>query len=1382
MTPRVRIGVYAGASLNTYAAQPMGHDATAAPAAFEWMLSSSKDFLATRVSYKLQLTGPSVTVQTACSTSLVAVHAACQALRAGECEIAVAGGVSVTVPPAGTCITRTGSPRPTVTVGRSMRRAAGTVAGNGVGVVVLKPLLTARADGDHIHAVIRGTAINNDGADKVGFTAPSVHGQAAVIAAAQRAAGVAPETIGYVEAHGTGTPLGDPIEVAALRQVFGDGLGPATCGLGSVKGNVGHLDAAAGVTGLIKTVLALERGAIPPSLHFTEPHPELNLGPFFVPTATTPWPSREDGPRRAGVSSFGMGGTNAHVILEAPDSAECSAEAEPARPWQIVPVSGHTPEAVAAAAHQLAMALESPGAAPLADAAFTAQLGRATLPYRRVAVATSGSDAARALRGAPTARRATRPPLVWLFPGQGTVVRGQGAELDATEPVFRRELDACAAVVAPLLGGDMRSELYDTHTTSLDPVWTQVGLVAIELGLAALWRSWGLQPTAVLGHSVGELAAAVVAGVLTREAALILTVRRAQLMATARGGGMLAVMADRDALAAQLGDGVTLAAVNGPRQTVVAGSETAVVLFGEQLTAAGIAWKRLPTTGAFHSPLMEHVVAPLTAAANTFTHQPPQRLWISSVTAAPLSLVDPDYWGRQVVAPVLWHDAMMAARHVVGDTPVWLEVGPGHTLTHLARAGTGAAAVASLAERDSGAAITRALGNLWVAGCAPDWAAYHAGERRRRVALPTYPFQRQRYWLASAGATAADFGGGTSGKTRDASRWFYVPSWSREAVRGQVRPTLPRRVLLFADPTDLSAHVSARLQERGCQVVRIEPGATFGRQDRGYVVNPDDPGQCRALIAELGLNPADPTGVLHLWALGAAASNVDAGTTSIFEGLPGVLHAVQAILSAGVRVASCLVATADAQDVTGDEAIDPGQASITGLLRVAALEHPELHCRSIDVSLASGREEKRAIGRALADELLSGAEDLSVALRGRHRWVAKIVPRPLPVPSSSPRLLRPGGTYLVTGGLGRIGLGLADYLTRALQANVILLGRSEPTTEVAARLTAWRERGAEIVTVTADVGRRRDLARVLEEIDDRYGGLSGVVHAAGLTQGETFAPIASLTPSAFAAQWMPKAGGALQLAALLAGRPLDVCVLMSSLSTTLGGLGFGAYASANAVLDAVASAQSRTSETPWLSIAWDGWAFDPSDATAETAKLALTLDEGIAAFARVLEAPAVPRTIVSTADLHARLARWFTPVSTASDGAAASPRIEATQRRRLDTPFAEPATETACTLAPIWEELLGVQPVGADDDFFALGGHSLLGTQLMSRVRERFGVDLSLTALFNDPTVAGLSARIDGRRAVLARENDPLERIKQLSADDRRRLLDEARRAQERSE
>ena len=461
----VRVGVYAGTSANTYigAAAP---EALAGVAPLQVLLASDKDFLATRISYKLQLIGPSVTVQTACSTSLVAVHSACYALQAGECDMALAGGVSVTVPPGGYLYHPEGISSPDGHCRPFDAKAAGTVAGNGVALVVLKPLRAALASGDHIHAVIRGTAINNDGADKVGFTAPSVHGQAAVIAAAQRAAGVTPETIGYIEAHGTGTPLGDPIEVAALRHVFGRALAPGTCGLGSVKGNVGHLDASAGVAGLIKTVLALEHGEIPPSLHFTAAHPEIDLGPFFVPTTVTPWPERPGVPRRAGVSSFGMGGTNAHAILE---QAPTSTEPDSAKPWHVVTVSGQTPAAAASAAAQLADLLGSPTAPPLADIAYTQQVGRTPLAVRRVAVGRDRTEVADALRVAPDVTAGIgRRPLVWLFPGQGTAVRGEGRALDASEPAFRAELDACAASVAPLLEGDLRSQLYGAHAAPLE--------------------------------------------------------------------------------------------------------------------------------------------------------------------------------------------------------------------------------------------------------------------------------------------------------------------------------------------------------------------------------------------------------------------------------------------------------------------------------------------------------------------------------------------------------------------------------------------------------------------------------------------------------------------------------------------------------------------------------------------------------------------------------------------------------------------------------------------------------------------------------------------------------------------------------------------------
>ncbi|HSL84569.1 MAG TPA: type I polyketide synthase, partial [Thermoanaerobaculia bacterium] len=664
-----RVGVFAGVGMNTYLLQAGLGAELGTAARYQAFVGNDKDFVPTRVSYKLDLRGPSVNVQTACSSSLVAVHLACRSLLDGECDMALAGGVTVRVPlREGYLHEEGGIPSPDGHCRPFDAAAAGTVFGSGVGIVVLKPLERALADGDAVRAVIRGSAVNNDGAGKIGYTAPSVSGQAAVVREALAVAGVEPATVSYVEAHGTGTALGDPVEVAALHEAFGPGLLPGSCALGSVKGNLGHLDTAAGVAGLIKAVKALEEGEIPGTLHFREPSPELGLeaGPFHVPAGLAPW-SRNGSPRRAGVSSFGIGGTNAHLVLE---EAPARPEHRPSRPSKLLVLSARSAQALEAATARLAERLrEAAGAggaarADLADVAFTLQTGRRRFSHRRALVAADPEDALAALDGATPFDRerlldrvdeARERPVAFLFPGQGAQHPGMARGLYETEPAFRRELDACADHLEPRLGLDLRRALFAEGEEAAGALrrteLAQPALFAVEHALARLWMSWGVTPSAMLGHSVGEYVAACLAGVFSLEDALDLVAVRGRLMQAMPRGAMLAVDAPEKEAAGLLGPELALAAVNGPGASVVAGPEGAVRALEERLSRNGVRARRLHTSHAFHSPLMAGAVEGLVAEVGRIGPRPPERPFLSNVTGTWITAAhatDTTYWGRQL--------------------------------------------------------------------------------------------------------------------------------------------------------------------------------------------------------------------------------------------------------------------------------------------------------------------------------------------------------------------------------------------------------------------------------------------------------------------------------------------------------------------------------------------------------------------------------------------------------------------------------------------------------------------------------------------------------------------------------------------------------------
>ena len=772
------IGLYAGCGQNTYFANHIAGrmEIVDRIGEFQTMLANEKDFLTTRAAYKLNLKGPAVSVNTACSTSLVAVIQACQALTSYQCDLALSGGVSMTTPQNSGYIAQEGS----MLSGDGHCRpfdasAQGTMFNNGAGVVVLKRLEDALNDGDRIYAVIRGSGINNDGADKVSFTAPSVDGQAEAIAMAQAYANFHPETISYIEAHGTATPLGDPIEIEALTQAFRVHTDAKQfCAIGSLKSNVGHLVAAAGVAGLIKTALALHYKKIPPSLNFEAPNPKIDLAnsPFYVNTKLAEW-SEGETPRRAGVSSFGVGGTNAHIVLEEAPQIQSSGSS---RPQQLLLLSAKTSQALEAATANLQQHLQYNAEINLADVAYTLQRGRKAFNYRRSVVCHDITDAIAALQSLDPNQVNTRhteirnPAVVFMFPGQGSQYVNMGLNLYNHEPVFQEAVDECAEMLKPLLGRDLREIIYpapsdaygglrlrETAAISLrQTCFTQPALFVIEYALAQLWQSWGVKPQAMIGHSIGEFVAACIAGVFTLEDALMLVATRGRLMWDLPAGAMLSVRLPAKEVEPRLSAELAIAAINGPSLCVVSGPTEAIATLQKQLESEEIICRHLHTSHAFHSPMMDSIIHPFAEVVRKVKLSPPQIPFVSTVTADWITAqqaTDPMYWATHLRQTV---------RFAEGVQTLWqqperllLEVGPRITTTTLARQQARdikqQIAIPSLGDNAENeaewTALLKAVGQLWLAGVSIDWSNFYQRETRQRIPLPTYPFERQRFWI-----------------------------------------------------------------------------------------------------------------------------------------------------------------------------------------------------------------------------------------------------------------------------------------------------------------------------------------------------------------------------------------------------------------------------------------------------------------------------------------------------------------------------------------------------------------------------------------------------------------------------------------------------------
>ena len=1356
------VGVFAGASTNTYLlfnllSRP---DLLGRLDPVQIDVGNGADFLATRVSYKLDLRGPCYTVASACSTSLVATHIACQSLLGEECDLALAGGVSIQVQqPRGYRHFAGGIVSPDGHCRAFDARAEGTVFGSGAGVVVLRRLADALRDGDHIHAVIKGSAINNDGALKVGYTAPAVEGQAAVIAEALAAAGVGPETIGYVETHGTGTFLGDPIEVRALAKAIG-GNGRPPCPIGSVKTNVGHLANAAGVASLIKAALALEHRQIPPTLHFDQANPEIDLaaGPFTVNARLVDFPARSDAPRRAGVSSFGVGGTNAHVVLEeAPEPAPWTPPPPPGKPELLV-LSAKSPTALDEAARNLAAHLDSRPDLDLADVAYTLKVGRQPMAHRRAHVVADRAEAVSALRAPVEAPVAAGQGVAFLFPGQGAQHVDMARGLYQTESVFRQALDE--SLPPELLGWLFPDAAHaEEAARRLDETaLAQPALFAVEHALARLWMAHGIQPRAMIGHSIGEYVAACLAGVMSVADAAALVAERGRLMQSMPRGAMLAVPLAAAATAAELdqdpGNDLAVAAVNAPGLIVVSGTTAAIDRLADRLAGRGVDCRRLHTSHAFHSAMMDPILGPFADRVRKVRLSPPKIPFVSNLTGdwiKPEEATSADYWARHLRSPVRFADGVATLLTVpAGRTPLaaLLEVGPGQTLAQLVRPQANAAKVAVVASsrhpkepRSDLAAFLAAVGRLWTMATASA-AAVWPGPSRRRVPLPTYPFERQRYWVEPGDVATDRRAPAKLDKRADVGEWFYVPSWKRTPAPVVPAPTTGGTWLVFThDSAGGGAGLADALARAGRTIVRVVPGRTLARTDGGYTIDPRAPADYEAVVRAAAADT-----VVHLWGVTATAPGLD---EALALGFQSVVYLARALAGRPDPVRLVVVAS-DAQRVESADRLAPEKATLLGVCQVVPQEFPSIATRFIDVSAdAAG---------ALADEIDAGASDPVVALRGRTRWVKTHEPLRLPEAAPPARPLREHGVYLIVEGTSGAGAVVADLLRRTCQARLAFIEKETDKDAPAARPRS--DVPADALVLVADPTDEDAMRRALATTLERFGRLDGAIYAAGSLRAETLATLAETDPAAAARHFGPKAAGVAVLEAILPDG-LDFCLLSSSLSATLGGMGQAAHAAASHYMDAAAERASARGRTPWISVGWDAWQLGDAPEIATLARFAIVPAEGAEAARRILTLAPPGPIVVSTADLELRRRQ----------GAERPPADHA--RPRLAASFVAPRDDRERAIAAVWQQVLGIADVGVNDNFFELGGHSLLAAQLRNHLNEVAKVDLPLRDLFENPTVAGIAELMKQHEADDAVDTTPIaERLRAAFPTERQTILE----------
>lgn len=1381
------IGVYAGVGLNRYLLfNLLGQNEP------ERIFAVEKDFLSTRLSYKLNLTGPSLVIQTACSTSLVAIAEACQSLLDYRCDMALTGGVGISLPlNVGYYYQEEGIASPDGHCRAFDANAQGTVFGSGGAVVVLRRLSEALEAGDSILAVIKGFAINNDGSGKVGYTAPSVDGQARVIALAQALAGVDADTISYIEAHGTGTPLGDPIEVAALTKAFQITTNrTGFCALGSVKTNVGHLDTAAGVAGLVKTVLALQHRQLPPSLNFETPNPKIafDSSPFYVNSELQEWhPSMDGIPRRAGISSFGIGGTNAHVIVEEAPSVDELAKA-PAGP-QLLLLSARSATVLESMSERLAENLRAHPEQPLTDVAYTLQAGRKTFEHRCMLVCRDREDALRMLEkhdlqrllsGAGELRDRS---CVYMFSGQGSQYPGMAQGLYQGHEVFRLALDECCELLGQELDLDLRRLLYpetgqlEAAEKSLNQTqYAQPALFAIEYALARLWMSWGIEPQAMIGHSIGEYVAACIAGVFSLSDALRLVAARGKAMQAQPGGSMLSVPLSRAELELLLLPELCVAVVNSSSMCVVSGPTEAVDAFAEQLSAAGHTARQLHTSHAFHSAMMEPAMAELKAMMAGLELSAPQIPVISNLTGTWLTdeqAVDPDYWALHLRSTVLFTDGVET---LLQDPGRWyLEVGPGNTLVNLVRQHAGCERDCPVLpsvrhprqQEDDVEFILGTLGRVWLAGMRVDWNAFQCGQHRRRVPLPTYPFERQRYWVDPVKAETPWASATAPVRISDVDQWMYGPVWKSSLAANQTVQAAGEdagnRWLIFMDCHGMGDRLAHRINSQGGEIMLVREGDKFeALNGEEFLLNPGQIADYQALFTALEATDKLPDQIIHLWSLSDDASvSMQSG---LLYGFYSLLYIAQSLNHlASVPKTHIQVVANGILAVTGEEKLCPEKSPLLGVSKVITQELPAVTCTYVDVEFpqpdSSGDDD---LADLLVKEFHVSSRDTLVAYRHRQRWVQEFERIDVAAESTPPARLRQSGVYLITGGLGGLGLVFAEYLATTVGARMVLIGRrrfpdreewdqwltghedSDETSRRIRRLQGLEGMGAELLISSADVADARQMKAVIEQAEQRFGALHGVIHAAGVVGGPSFSLLDKLQPEHCELQFSTKIRGLQVLRQILAGRELDFVMPVSSLAAVLGGLGMAAYAAANQFMDSLVQQQHQAGDGSWLTVNWDAWQLqeeNDSPVAGGLAAFALNPAEGAEAFDRILRLTGLSQVVVSTGDLGARLRQWLNPKAEQEE----TPEAEKPRHARpsLANVCVAAETETQKAIVLIWQALFSIDELGIQDNFFELGGHSLLAIQAVAKLREELGVELSLDKFLELGSVEALAEHVE---------------------------------------
>ncbi|MCX6250876.1 MAG: beta-ketoacyl synthase N-terminal-like domain-containing protein [Bacteroidetes bacterium] len=1244
-----RIGVFGGTGTPLHLIEMMENSWVRKNASGASIVTSNdKDYVTTRVSYKLNLTGPSVNVQSACSTSMVAVVMGINSLMNYQSDMILAGGATIELPERHGYLYQAGGMESADGHCRTFDKDAnGTVFSRGCGVLLLKRLEDAIHDHNNIYAVILGGAINNDGNKKAGFTAPSVEGQVEVITEALALSEVSADTITYVEAHGTATPIGDPIEVASLSESFRQYSDRKQfCALGSVKTNIGHTDIASGAASLIKTALCLKNRKIPATLHFKEANPKIDFlnSPFFVNTELRDWQPENDTPLRALVNAFGVGGTNAVVILEEPPSDSMENQE---LPCDLLLVSGRSHDAVSVAQADIkAFIGSSPDIDPHAIA-YTSRYGRhhflnrAAIPFRnREELLTLLGT-----RAATTIKSPEKRPLVFMFPGQGNQYINMGLPLYRTHEVFRRTIDECSVILKEELGFDIRTVLFpaaaDEEAASLkinETHITQPALFIVSYAQAQLLISLGLQPDMLIGHSVGEYVAATISGVFSLEDALKAVARRGRLIQALPSGAMLAVLLTGEQLGPILPDGLEIAVVNSPGLCVVSGLEAMIDRFAVELDKTKTYNKKIPTSHAFHSAMMEPALpafaeffkeirlsAPTIPIASTVTGQ-----WMTSEDAT-----NPDFWVKHVRKTVRFADA---AKLCLDTAPaVFVESGPGQSLESAVKRqltkDSPHAVISTIPALDNKTdpliCFYSSLGQIWANGDYFQWELFDKS-RRKLISYPGYPFERKPYIIDLSrkdGAKAKS----ENKKKSDINQWFYIPGWKRTAppqrmpangMASSEESSEKTCWLLFTDENGLCQEIYNELNTSGITCFRIKKGKEFLQDKEEYILDPGSKEHYIQLMKKLKSEKWVPGNIIHAWNYGQMPYDghlhplqAEQLATDHFY---GPMYLEQALISEGfIKDLFLIFVVNHLFDVTGEPVLSPEKALVIGPTRVIGQEHPGIIARLVDLPSVTGHVKMKELGSAVISECRLAADENIVAYRNGYRWVEDYTQISPENGGLTEKSLTGNGVYLITGGVSGIGMELAKFIARSVKAILVLTHRSpipphsewqgiaemagtdDPVTIRVRDIMELESLGATVILAQLDASDYEGTKDLVEKIEKETGPIRGVLHSAGMPGAGVIAlkekELADLVLKS-------KLHGTLILHDIFKERKLDFFFLFSSVSSIFGEAARIDYCGSNSFMDSFAQYRKRLTGDGTLSINWGQWGLVGMAATWEKSK------------------------------------------------------------------------------------------------------------------------------------------------------------------------------------